>query len=72
MGLKLKKLSDFTARFDKAGLKYDPPRIGREEKPQTYVNGPDTFPDGARRRPARCRRRLSAITCTTGWSTRRT
>ncbi len=43
MGLKLNKLSDFTARFDKAGLKYDPPRIGRENTPQTYVNGPDTF-----------------------------
>jgi catechol 2,3-dioxygenase-like lactoylglutathione lyase family enzyme len=43
MGLKLKKLSDFTARFDKAGLKYDPPRIGREKTPQTYVTGPDTF-----------------------------
>ena len=43
MGLKLNKLSDFTARFDKAGLKYDPPRIGREKTPQTYVNGPDTF-----------------------------
>jgi catechol 2,3-dioxygenase-like lactoylglutathione lyase family enzyme len=43
MGLKLKKLSDFTARFDKAGFKYDPPRIGREKTPQTYVTGPDTF-----------------------------
>lgn len=43
MGLKLNKLADFTARFDKAGLKYDPPRIGREDTPQTYVNGPDTF-----------------------------
>ncbi len=43
MGLKVKKLSDFTARFDKAGLKYDPPRIGREKTPQTYVTGPDTF-----------------------------
>jgi catechol 2,3-dioxygenase-like lactoylglutathione lyase family enzyme len=43
MGLKLNKLSDFTARFDKAGLKYDPPRIGRETTPQTYVTGPDTF-----------------------------
>ena len=43
MGLKLSKLSDFTARFDKAGLKYDPPRIGRETTPQTYVTGPDTF-----------------------------
>ena len=43
VGLKLNKLSDFTARFDKAGLKYDPPRIGRETTPQTYVTGPDTF-----------------------------
>jgi len=43
MGLKLNKLADFTARFDKAGLKYDPPRIGRETTPQTYVTGPDTF-----------------------------
>ena len=25
------------------GLKYDPPRIGRERTPQTYVTGPDTF-----------------------------
>lgn len=43
MGLKLKKLSDFTARFDAAGYKYDPPRVGRESTPQTYVTGPDTF-----------------------------
>jgi catechol 2,3-dioxygenase-like lactoylglutathione lyase family enzyme len=43
MGLKLRKLSDYTARFDAAGAKYDPPRIGRESTPQTYVNGPDTF-----------------------------
>ena len=43
MGLKLNKLSDFTARFDKAGLKYDPPRVGREKTLQTYVTGPDTF-----------------------------
>ena len=43
MGLKLNKLADFTARFDKAGLRYDPPRIGRETTPQTYVTGPDTF-----------------------------
>lgn len=43
MGLKLNRLADFTARFDKAGLKYDPPRIGRESTPQTYVTGPDTF-----------------------------
>jgi hypothetical protein len=43
IGLKLNKLADFTARFDQAGLKYDPPRIGRENTPQTYVTGPDTF-----------------------------
>ena len=43
MGLKLNKLADFTARFDKAGFKYDRPRIGRETTPQTYVTGPDTF-----------------------------
>lgn len=43
MGLKLNRLADFTARFDKAGLKYDPPRVGREKTPQTYVTGPDTF-----------------------------
>ena len=43
MGLKLKKVSDFTARFDKGGYKYDPLRIGRENTPQTYVNGPDGF-----------------------------
>ena len=43
LGLKLRKLSDFTARFDKAGWKYDPPRVGRENSPQTYVTGPDGF-----------------------------
>jgi catechol 2,3-dioxygenase-like lactoylglutathione lyase family enzyme len=43
MGLKVRKLSDFTARFDHAGLTYDPPRIGREKTPQTYVTGPETF-----------------------------
>jgi catechol 2,3-dioxygenase-like lactoylglutathione lyase family enzyme len=43
MGLKLNKLADFTARFDKAGYKYDPPRVGREQSVQTYVTGPDTF-----------------------------
>jgi hypothetical protein len=43
IGLKLTKLADFTARFDKAGWKYDRPRIGREKTPQTYVTGPDTF-----------------------------
>ncbi len=43
LGLKLNKLAEFTARFDKAGLKYDPPRIGRESTPQTYVTGPDGF-----------------------------
>ena len=43
LGLKLTKLSDFTARFDKGGWKYDPPRVGREGTVQTYVTGPDTF-----------------------------
>jgi hypothetical protein len=43
MGLKLRKLADFTARFDRDGYKYDPPRVGRENSPQTYVNGPDMF-----------------------------
>src|SRR3954468_14867482 len=43
IGLKLKKLSEFTAKFDKGGYKYDPPRIGRETTPQTYVTGPDGF-----------------------------
>lgn len=43
MGLKLNKLADFTARFDQGGVTYDPPRIGREKTPQTYVTGPDAF-----------------------------
>jgi catechol 2,3-dioxygenase-like lactoylglutathione lyase family enzyme len=43
LGLKLTKLSDFTARFDKGGWKYDPPRVGRESTVQTYVTGPDMF-----------------------------
>ena len=43
LGLKVRKLADYTARFDAAGFKYDPPRIGRETTPQTYVTGPDTF-----------------------------
>lgn len=43
MGLKVNRLADFIARFEKAGLKYDPPRVGRESSPQTYVTGPDTF-----------------------------
>jgi hypothetical protein len=43
MGLKLIKLSDYTSRFEKSGWKFDPPRIGREKTPQTYVTGPDTF-----------------------------
>ena len=43
LGLKVNKLADFTSRFDKAGFKYDPPRVGRENTPQTYVTGPDTF-----------------------------
>ena len=43
MGLKVNSLAAYTARFDKGGFKYDPPRIGREKTPQTYVTGPDTF-----------------------------
>jgi hypothetical protein len=43
MGLKVNSLAAYTARFDKAGWKYDPPRVGREKTPQTYVTGPDTF-----------------------------
>jgi catechol 2,3-dioxygenase-like lactoylglutathione lyase family enzyme len=43
LGLKLTKMSDFTARFEKGGWKYDPPRVGREGTVQTYVTGPDTF-----------------------------
>jgi catechol 2,3-dioxygenase-like lactoylglutathione lyase family enzyme len=43
MGLKVNSLAAYTARFDKAGLKYDPPRVGREKTVQTYVTGPDTF-----------------------------
>jgi hypothetical protein len=43
MGLKLRSLSEFTARFDRDGYKYDRPRVGRENTPQTYVTGPDTF-----------------------------
>lgn len=43
MGLKLNSLAAYTTRFDKAGLKYDPPRVGREKTVQTYVTGPDTF-----------------------------
>jgi glyoxalase/bleomycin resistance protein/dioxygenase superfamily protein len=43
VGLKLNKLADFTARFDKGGWKYDPPRVGRESTVQTYVTGPDGF-----------------------------
>ena len=43
LGLKVRNLAEYAARFDAAGLKYDPPRIGREKTPQTYVTGPDTF-----------------------------
>ena len=43
LGLKLMKLSDYTTRFEKAGWKFDPPRVGRESSVQTYVTGPDTF-----------------------------
>jgi hypothetical protein len=43
LGLKLITLSDFTARFGRAGFAFEPPRVGRENSPQTYVTGPDTF-----------------------------
>ena len=43
LGLKLIKLSDFTARFERAGFAFERPRVGRENTPQTYVTGPDTF-----------------------------
>jgi catechol 2,3-dioxygenase-like lactoylglutathione lyase family enzyme len=43
IGLKVVKLSDFTARFDQGGYKYDRPRVGRENTPQTYVTAPDGF-----------------------------
>jgi catechol 2,3-dioxygenase-like lactoylglutathione lyase family enzyme len=43
MGLKVNSLAAYTARFDKGGWKYDPPRVGREKSPQTYVTGPDAF-----------------------------
>ena len=33
LGLKLLKLSDYTSRFEKAGWKFDPPRVGRESRP---------------------------------------
>jgi len=43
LGLKVLKLSDITARFEAAGYKVEPSRIGRENTPQTYVIGPDEF-----------------------------
>ncbi len=43
LGLKLSKLSTYTDRFDRGGWKYDAPRVGRENTPQTYVTGPDGF-----------------------------
>ena len=43
LGLKVIKLSDLTARFEAAGYKVEPSRIGRENTPQTYVTGPDEF-----------------------------
>ena len=69
MGLKLNKLADFTARFDKAGLKYDPPRIGRETTPQTYVTG-RTRSEWSSSKIHEFPRRWSAIICTTGSSSR--
>ena len=43
LGLKVRKLSDLTAVFEKHGSKVEPSRIGRENTPQTYVIGPDDF-----------------------------
>lgn len=43
LGLKLTNLADFTARFGRAGWIFEPPRVGRESSPQTYVTGPDGF-----------------------------
>jgi catechol 2,3-dioxygenase-like lactoylglutathione lyase family enzyme len=43
LGLKLRSLAEFTSRFERAGWRFDPPRIGRETTPQTYVTGPDGF-----------------------------
>ena len=43
MWLKVQKLSYAMARWDKGGYKYDPPRIGREKTPKTYVTGPEGF-----------------------------
>jgi hypothetical protein len=43
MGLKVQRLSEAMARWDKGGYKYDPPRVGREKTPQTYVTGPEGF-----------------------------
>jgi extradiol dioxygenase family protein len=43
LGLKVLKLQDMIARFEAAGTPVEPPRIGRENTPQTYVIGPDEF-----------------------------
>ena len=43
LGLKVANLADFTTRFSRAGWGFYPPRVGRENTPQTYVTGPDTF-----------------------------
>lgn len=43
MGLKVKKLSDLMAVFEKSGSKTEGVRIGREHTPQTYVVAPDDF-----------------------------
>jgi len=43
MGLKVKKLSDIMAVFEKFGSKTEGVRIGRENTPQTYVVAPDDF-----------------------------
>ena len=43
IGLKVKKLADLMAVFEKFGSKTEGVRIGRENTPQTYVVAPDEF-----------------------------
>jgi catechol 2,3-dioxygenase-like lactoylglutathione lyase family enzyme len=43
MGLKVRRLSDLLAVFQKGGSKTEAVRIGRENTPQTYVIGPEEF-----------------------------
>jgi catechol 2,3-dioxygenase-like lactoylglutathione lyase family enzyme len=43
MGLKVRRLSDLMAVFEKFGSRTEGVRIGRENTPQTYVVAPDDF-----------------------------